>query len=125
MTTPSLTRHRFTVEEYYHLAALGILHEDSKVEFIRGTIYNKFPPEGGDVRPYRFTHDAVARMVAAGLLIDQNDSGDDVDTTDGGEDVAAMGIHHQVCIIRLTPLLIRAVPAGFLVSPQNPHPARC
>ena len=33
-----LTRHRFTVAEYYRMAAVGILHEDAQVELIEGQV---------------------------------------------------------------------------------------
>ncbi len=110
---------RFTLDEYHRLAALGILHEDSHAELIRGIIYNKFPPEGGDSRPYRFTREQYAQMVAAGILTEGH-PGDGVEITDKESDVAAMGTHHQTCIIRLTMLLATTLPPGFLLSPQNP-----
>ncbi|MBI5206287.1 MAG: Uma2 family endonuclease [Candidatus Firestonebacteria bacterium] len=35
--------HRFTIDEYYHLAEAGILHEDSHVELIDGRIVDMTP----------------------------------------------------------------------------------
>jgi Uma2 family endonuclease len=40
-----LKRHRFTVDEYYRMAAAGILGEDSRVELIEGEIVDT-PPIG-------------------------------------------------------------------------------
>jgi Uma2 family endonuclease len=34
--TPVLTRHRFTVDEYYRMAEAGILWEDERIELIDG-----------------------------------------------------------------------------------------
>lgn len=46
MTIPSaipLTRHRFTVAEYYKMAEAGILGEDDRVELIDGKIIDIAP----------------------------------------------------------------------------------
>lgn len=37
------TRHRFTVEDYYRMAEVGIFHEDSRVELIDGEIIDMVP----------------------------------------------------------------------------------
>lgn len=39
----TLTRHRFTVEEYNELIEFGVLGENQRVEFIRGEVVDKMP----------------------------------------------------------------------------------
>ena len=39
----TLTRHRFTVEEYTELIEFGVLGENQRVELIRGEVVNKMP----------------------------------------------------------------------------------
>lgn len=39
----TLTRHRFTVEEYNELIGFGVLGENQRVEFIRGEVIDKMP----------------------------------------------------------------------------------
>ncbi len=39
----ALPIHRFTIDEYYHLAEAGILHEDDNVELIEGRIIDMTP----------------------------------------------------------------------------------
>lgn len=39
----TLTRHRFTVEEYNELIDFGVLGENDRVEFIRGEVIDKMP----------------------------------------------------------------------------------
>ena len=43
VTKPSLTRRRFTVDEYHRMAKAGILHEDDRVELIEGEIVEMAP----------------------------------------------------------------------------------
>ncbi len=43
MTTPTVTRHRFTVEAYSRMRDAGLLHEDDRVELIDGEIYEMSP----------------------------------------------------------------------------------
>ena len=39
-----VTRRLFTVDEYYQMAAAGILHEDDRVELIEGRLHTRHAP---------------------------------------------------------------------------------
>jgi Uma2 family endonuclease len=45
MSTPILTRHRFTLEDYHRLVSAGVLPEDDRIELIEGEII-EMPPIG-------------------------------------------------------------------------------
>ncbi|WP_049802689.1 Uma2 family endonuclease [Gloeothece verrucosa] len=54
----------WTVEEYYHMAEVGILGPDERVELIAGEIYQKMSPQG---TPHYTTITRTERMLRQGL----------------------------------------------------------
>jgi Uma2 family endonuclease len=64
-----IVRRRFTVDEYYRMADVGILHEDDRVELIDGEIVEITPVGPGHVGcVIRLTHHFGQRVGDAGLL---------------------------------------------------------
>ncbi len=65
--------HRFTVDDYYRMAAAGILHEDSRVELIKGQIVDMSPvgsPHHGMVN--RLNRLLVPLVAGRGIVSVQN-----------------------------------------------------
>jgi len=72
---------RFTVEEYHQLAEIGVLHEDERVELLRGQIVNMMPIgpfQGGSVNRLtrlfeRLSHDRWITSVQNPVQLGEHD----------------------------------------------------
>jgi Uma2 family endonuclease len=100
---------RFTVDEYYRMAELGIL-PSGPMELIGGVVY-----EGGMRR--RFTLEDLERMVEAGIV-----SVDERVELIGGEvvEMMAIGHRHAACVNRLNRLFAVGLGERAVVAVQNP-----
>jgi Uma2 family endonuclease len=100
---------RFTVDEYYRMAELGIL-PSGPVELIGGVVY-----EGGMRR--RFTLEDLERMVEAGII-----SVDERVELIGGEvvEMMAIGHRHAACVKRLNRIFSLGLGERVVVGVQDP-----
>src|ERR1041385_8556256 len=60
-------QHRFTVDEYFHLVEIGVLHPKSPVELLDGEIHDLSPPAPFP-RLHRFSIRDYYRMAQAGIV---------------------------------------------------------
>jgi Uma2 family endonuclease len=75
MPTETITRKRFTVEEYHRMSDIGIFPEDKRFELIRGEILEMptaKPPHSGRVN--RLTHLFTSRLGESVIVSVQNPS---------------------------------------------------
>ncbi|MGI8587586.1 MAG: Uma2 family endonuclease [Chloroflexia bacterium] len=131
-TATQITRHRFTVTEYYRLADIGVLHEDSNVELIKGMILDMhwvISPERDEAVAaqsaeswiqqalHRFTVTEYDRMIEAGVFGE-----DDRIELIMGEviEMSPVGIRHIACVKRLNALLTSRFGPAAVVSVQDP-----
>jgi hypothetical protein len=108
--------HRFTVDEYYRLVEIGVLHPRSPVELLDGEIYDLSPPAPYPA-PHRFSVKDYRRMVEAGVLAPDAQ----VELLDGVmHDMSPIGLLHVGIVNRLHRLFDAAARGRWLVSGQNP-----
>lgn len=68
-----ITRRRFTLDEYHRMVDAGILHEDDRVELIRGEIVQMSPIGARHAAAVaRFTEELVTRLRGRAILWPQN-----------------------------------------------------
>ena len=98
--------HRFSVDQYRHMAEIGVVPEDG-TELIDGVVV-------AGMRPFRFSSGAYFRLGEEGIL----DEDERVELLDG--EIIAMtpiGSRHSSCVARLTRLLaVRVGEAEFRIQ---------
>lgn len=101
--------HRFTVDQYYRMAEMGII-PDGPIELIDGRVL-------AAGRPWRFTVDDCHRLAEAGIL----DEDDRVELI-GGEivDMTPIGSHHSGSVKRIVGYFRQHVPGEIILSVQDP-----
>lgn len=69
-TVEARARRRFTVDEYHRMAEAGILHEDDRVELIRGEIVEMSPIGGRHAACVREINHLLGRKLGEELRLD-------------------------------------------------------
>ena len=105
---------RFTIDEYYRMAEIGVLGPDERVELLDGLVYHKGTD---DLLPRRFTIDEYEKLAEAGIL------GPDerLELIDGVVyTMGPIGSRHAWCVQQITDSLYAHFPGRAIIRVQSP-----